>query len=112
MTWLPPRRAYHPCWREIGHRPEPCEVMEFAKAKRWRRHNYLTITPRGRVLLSTVFLGTDMGFPGPVPILYETTIFFLDSPEPHDGDILSRYATRRQAIRHHKRYLRQLHRNR
>jgi len=83
--------------------------MEYAEnfAKRWHRLDYIQ-TPKGRLLISTVFLAVDMDFFSPRPLCYETMWFKPDSPEPWDGDVLGRYASRRQAIRWHKRHLRRL----
>lgn len=79
--------------------PEPCEDrMEWA---RWfETSDNARIVQKdtlGDVEVSTVFLGLDHSFGGPVPLLYETLVF----GGPFDGDG-ERYPDREQALVGHK----------
>ena len=52
---------------------------------------------RDGVMVSTVFLGMDHSFGGPVPVLWETMVFGGE----HDGD-QERYTSRQDAIAGHE----------
>ena len=50
----------------------------------------------GEILVSTIFIGLDMGFGGPLPLLFESMIL----GGAHDME-QRRYATRAEALRGH-----------
>ncbi len=76
--------------------PEPCEdLLTWAKAFEGNRK--VASDHVGNIHVSTVFLGLDHSFGGPIPILYETMVF----GGPLDGE-RERYATREQAITGHE----------
>lgn len=77
--------------------PEPChDLMTWAKAMDADRT--VARTTANGVTVSTIFLGLDHSFGGPVPILYETMIF----GGPHDG-YQERHTTREKAHAGHLR---------
>ncbi len=80
--------------------PVPCKhVLKWAK---WfeKADRRVALDRVGKVKVSTVFLGLDYSFGGPIPILYETMVFggVLDGED-------ERYATRQEAKGGHRRWL-------
>lgn len=85
--------------------PQPIEdVLAWAKSMGDRRSNQIGKEENEDWLLSTVFLGTDMGF-GNVPLLFETMYFTKkDGKVDFSGEAQERYSTRKEAIDGHERY--------
>jgi hypothetical protein len=83
-----------------GHEAVPCDAMTWARwfedAGKERIVALTEITPEVRV--STVFLGLDHSFGGPVPLVFETMIFGGE----HDEDQW-RYTTWAEAVAGHER---------
>ena len=76
---------------------------------RWARWNIeggidrrrVALTEFGAVRVSTVFLGSDHSFGGPIPILFETMVF--GAPLRHLDGYQERYATLEEARLGHER---------
>lgn len=58
-----------------GKTPVPCDLMTWARALENQAANRVADTEKDGIRVSTVFLGLDHSFGGPVPLLFETMIF-------------------------------------
>jgi hypothetical protein len=85
-------------YRLDGHKPVPCELMEWAHAVNDADARIVAQDDLpGDVLVSTVFLGIDHSFGVGPPLLFETMIF----KGPH-GDYQERHSTWDEAVTGHE----------
>lgn len=81
--------------------PEP-DLLKWADWFGKFENRRLCLTKRGKVEVSTIFLGLDhdFSFQGP-PVLWETMVFGGE----HDGE-MNRYCTREEALKGHENMVR------
>lgn len=87
---------------EDGKTPVPCDDVIW-----WAQHHspvHVGDDTKDGVRVSTVFLGIDHSFGGPVPVLWETLVFM---PDGEDGE---RYTSHEAAVAGHARYVAKYHR--
>lgn len=92
-------------WRAplFGLNGEPISLREWADLFANRKKKVLAVTSRNQVWVSTVWLGTDLGWePGGEPVIFET-MAFVDHARCHRRrDVYcDRYATAAEARRGH-----------
>lgn len=81
--------------------PEKIEdILEWGKYMESNNRHIAKDFINSDIMVSTVFLGLDHSFGGPIPILYETMIF----GGKHD-QYQKRYATKEEALEGHKKAL-------
>ena len=87
------------------NKPVPATFEEYEKWVRYGIKENKRIVKQDRFdnddcLVSTVFLGLDHGFRSPVPVLWETMIFWTEQPDLNNYQ--QRYTSHEDALKGHK----------
>jgi hypothetical protein len=75
----------------------PCNVLEWARFFNDIGNRRVAFTVLGDTNVSTVFLGLDHSFGGPVPVLFET----LAHNPINEDELMERYTTWEEAVEGH-----------